>query len=124
MRVDEVMRKGDAVPLVRAGTSVADALIQTSRTKGRPGASIVVDEEGALAGIFTDGDLAAEGGDFSRLELPIDHVVAAEPRCCVDGSRWMPIVSCARTASTTRPSSTTSGGPWACSTSRTFEVGI
>ena len=43
MRVDEVMRKGDAVPLVRAGTSVADALIQTSRTKGRPGASIVVE---------------------------------------------------------------------------------
>merc|ERR1739841_63113 len=27
IRVDEVMRKGDAVPLVRAGTSVADALI-------------------------------------------------------------------------------------------------
>lgn len=82
MRVDEVMRKGDAVPLVRAGTSVADALIQTSRTKGRPGASIVVDEEGALAGIFTDGDLRRllEGGDFSRLELPIDHVMAAEPK--------------------------------------------
>lgn len=82
MRVDEVMRKGDAVPLVRAGTSVADALIQTSRTKGRPGASIVVDGEGALAGIFTDGDLRRllEGGDFSRLELPIDHVMAAEPK--------------------------------------------
>lgn len=82
MRVDEVMRKGDAVPLVRAGTSVADALIQTSRTKGRPGASIVVDEEGALAGIFTDGDLRRllEGGDFSRLELPIEHVMAAEPK--------------------------------------------
>ena len=82
MRVDEVMRKGDAVPLVRAGTSVADALIQTSRTKGRPGASIVVDEEGALAGIFTDGDLRRllEGGDFSRLELPIDHVMATEPK--------------------------------------------
>lgn len=82
MRVDEVMRKGDAVPLVRTGTSVADALIQTSRTKGRPGASIVVDENGALAGIFTDGDLRRllEGGDFSRLELPIDHVMAREPK--------------------------------------------
>ena len=82
MRVDEVMRKGDAVPLVRAGTSVADALIQTSKTKGRPGASIVVDGEGVLAGIFTDGDLRRllEGGDFSRLELPIDHVMAAEPK--------------------------------------------
>lgn len=82
MRVDEVMRKGDAVPLVRAGTSVADALIQTSRTKGRPGASIVVDGDGALAGIFTDGDLRRllEGGDFSRLELPIDHAMATEPK--------------------------------------------
>ena len=82
MRVDEVMRKGDGVPLVRAGTSVADTLIQTSRTKGRPGASIVVDGDGALAGIFTDGDLRRllEGGDFSRLELPIDHVMATEPK--------------------------------------------
>lgn len=82
MRVDEVMRKGDAVPLVRSGTSVADALIQTSKTQGRPGAAIVVDAEGALAGIFTDGDLRRllEGGDFTRLEQPIDHVMAKEPK--------------------------------------------
>lgn len=82
MRVDEVMRKGDALPLVRAGTSVADALIQTSRTKGRPGASLVVDGDGVLTGIFTDGDLRRllEGGSFEHLEQPIDRFMAAQPK--------------------------------------------
>ncbi len=82
MRVDEVMRKGDALPLVLAGTSVADALIQTSKTKGRPGASLVVDADGVLSGIFTDGDLRRllEGGSFERLERPIDEFMAAQPK--------------------------------------------
>lgn len=82
LRVDEVMRQGDALPIVRSGTSVADALIQTSKTRGRPGAALVVDADGVLAGIFTDGDLRRllEGGEFARLEQPIDQFMAAEPK--------------------------------------------
>ncbi|MFT5733453.1 MAG: arabinose-5-phosphate isomerase [Planctomycetota bacterium] len=82
LRVDEVMRQGDALPLVRAGITVADALIQTSKTKGRPGASLVVDDTGALAGIFTDGDLRRllEGGSFERLNQPIDDFMARNPK--------------------------------------------
>lgn len=82
LRVDEVMRQGEALPLVRTGTSVADALIQTSKTKGRPGASLVIDADGGLAGIFTDGDLRRllEGGSFERLERPIDEFMACEPK--------------------------------------------
>ncbi len=82
MKVEEVMRKGDALPLVHAGTSVVDALIQTSRTKGRPGASLVVDADGVLAGIFTDGDLRRllEGGALERLNGPIDDYMAREPK--------------------------------------------
>lgn len=85
--VEEVMRKGDALPLVRTGTAVADALIQTSRTKGRPGATLVVDEAGVLAGIFTDGDLRRllEGGAFRRLEDPIDQFMAREPKVLAPG---------------------------------------
>lgn len=82
LRVDEVMRKGESLPLVEAGTTVADALIQTSRTPGRPGASLVVDGEGRLAGIFTDGDLRRllERGDFGHLDRPIDEFMASEPK--------------------------------------------
>lgn len=82
LRVDEVMRKGEALPLVRAGLTVAEALIQTSKTKGRPGASLVVDGAGALAGIFTDGDLRRllEGGSFERLNQPIDDFMARAPK--------------------------------------------
>ncbi|MEM8711508.1 MAG: KpsF/GutQ family sugar-phosphate isomerase [Planctomycetota bacterium] len=82
LRVDEVMRKGDALPLVQTGVTVADALIRTSKTKGRPGASLVVDASGALAGIFTDGDLRRllEGGSFERLNQPIDDFMARTPK--------------------------------------------
>ncbi len=82
LRVDEVMRQGAALPLVSAGVTVADALIQTSKTKGRPGASLVVDPDGALAGIFTDGDLRRllEGGSFERLNQPIDDFMARSPK--------------------------------------------
>ena len=82
LRVDEVMRKGAALPLVSAGVTVADALIQTSKTKGRPGASLVVNADGALAGIFTDGDLRRllEGGSFERLNQPIDDFMARSPK--------------------------------------------
>ena len=82
LRVDEVMRKGAALPLVSTGVTVADALIQTSKTKGRPGASLVVDKDGALAGIFTDGDLRRllEGGSFERLNQPIDDFMARSPK--------------------------------------------
>jgi arabinose-5-phosphate isomerase len=82
LRVDEVMRKGAALPLVSAGVTVADALIETSKTKGRPGASLVVDQDGALAGIFTDGDLRRllEGGSFERLNQPIDDFMARTPK--------------------------------------------
>lgn len=85
--VEEVMRKGDALPLVRSGTPVADALIQTSRTKGRPGATLVVDDSGVLAGIFTDGDLRRllEGGAFGRLQDPIDQFMARQPKVLLPG---------------------------------------
>ncbi len=87
LRVDEVMRTGDALPLVRAGTSVMEALTQTAQAKGRPGASLVVDSDGRLAGIFTDGDLRRllEGGAFDRLNGPIDDVMARAPKVLAPG---------------------------------------
>lgn len=82
MTVAEVMRKQDELPLVNMGTSVADVLIQTSETPGRPGAALVVDGAGRLAGIFTDGDLRRllEQGGQAFLQEPVDDVMVRDPK--------------------------------------------
>ncbi|MDR0274744.1 MAG: KpsF/GutQ family sugar-phosphate isomerase [Burkholderiaceae bacterium] len=54
-RVSDVMRGGEQVPRVAAGASFAELMREMSH-KGL-GASAVLDERGALLGIFTDGDL-------------------------------------------------------------------
>ncbi len=55
MKVSEVMRTGDRHPTVPLTASVHDALLAI--IDARAGAVTVVDGEGRLAGIFTDGDL-------------------------------------------------------------------
>lgn len=81
LRVAELMRTDAALPLVHRDASLSDAVVVMTNTAGRPGAAVVVDDEGALLGIFTDGDLRrrVEQGDtdFSR---PIGAVVGRKPR--------------------------------------------
>lgn len=55
MRVEHVMHSGDAAPIVRVSTVMPDVFHEMSSK--RLGMTCVVDEEGRLAGIFTDGDL-------------------------------------------------------------------
>jgi arabinose-5-phosphate isomerase len=55
MKVEEVMRKDDRHAVISQDAPVRDALLRI--TKARAGAISVVDEEGRLVGIFTDGDL-------------------------------------------------------------------
>ncbi|MBL8539158.1 MAG: KpsF/GutQ family sugar-phosphate isomerase [Burkholderiales bacterium] len=54
-RVRDVMRSGDALPSVPASATLADAVLEISR-KGL-GITCVLDSEGRLAGVYTDGDL-------------------------------------------------------------------
>ncbi|MBI4013101.1 MAG: KpsF/GutQ family sugar-phosphate isomerase [Candidatus Rokubacteria bacterium] len=62
VRVEELMHRGEAVPLVRVDAS-RDAVIREMSAK-RLGATAVVDAQGVLVGIVTDGDLrrAAQRG--------------------------------------------------------------
>ena len=63
-RVSDVMRTGDAIPVVPAEATVMEALREISGK--RLGMTAVRDPDGALAGIFTDGDLRRlleRGGD-------------------------------------------------------------
>jgi arabinose-5-phosphate isomerase len=82
MTVDEVMRKGDELPLVPRGVKVIEVLKVMSTTPGRPGAALVTDDSGALAGIFTDGDLRRllEQDGATALERPIDDFTAGQPK--------------------------------------------
>ena len=54
-RVCDVMGRGDSLPVVREGVTVKDALFVITG-KGY-GATCIVDADGKLTGIFTDGDL-------------------------------------------------------------------
>jgi arabinose-5-phosphate isomerase len=58
MKVREVMRKGDQVPIAKVGAKVREVVLVMNRTPGRPGAALIVDAQGRLVGIFTHGDLS------------------------------------------------------------------
>ncbi|WP_175919422.1 arabinose 5-phosphate isomerase KdsD [Burkholderia pyrrocinia] len=77
--VRDVMRTGDDVPSVGLDATLSDALFQI--TAKRLGMTAVVDADGKVAGIFTDGDLRrvlARDGDFRT--LPIADVMTRNPR--------------------------------------------
>ena len=54
MKVSDIMRTGERLAKVAPGDTVMDALM--AMTKAQSGSAVVVDAEGKLAGIFTDGD--------------------------------------------------------------------
>jgi arabinose-5-phosphate isomerase len=55
LHVQDVMRTGADVPTVRAGTLLAEGLMEVTR-KGL-GMTAIVDEDMRVLGVFTDGDL-------------------------------------------------------------------
>ncbi len=55
LHVEDIMRTGKDVPMVAAGTSLAQGLVEMSR-KGL-GMTAIVDADRRVLGIFTDGDL-------------------------------------------------------------------
>lgn len=82
MTVKELMRAGDANPLVRDGATLSEVVVVMTNTPGRPGAANVVDAKGRLKGIFTDGDLRrlAEKRALS-LKTKVRDVMAKRPKC-------------------------------------------
>ena len=55
MRVEQLMSSGDALPVVQLHTSMRDVIYEMSRKA--LGMTSVVEKDGRLAGIITDGDL-------------------------------------------------------------------
>ena len=77
-RVSDVMRTGDAVPRVQTGSRLIDAILEVTRK--RIAMTAICDEQGRLAGIFTDGDLRRlleHAGDVRT--LTVDEVMTRTP---------------------------------------------
>ncbi|MEI5681288.1 MULTISPECIES: KpsF/GutQ family sugar-phosphate isomerase [unclassified Mesorhizobium] len=77
MHVAEIMHSGDEMPSVPTGTSMSEAIIELSRK--RFGCVCVVDGEGKLAGIVTDGDLA-RNLHRNLGELAVDEIMSRKPK--------------------------------------------
>jgi arabinose-5-phosphate isomerase len=80
MLVSEIMRTNESLCVVPEHFETKRALQQMTATKGRPGAAAVVDSEGKLIGVFTDGDLRRyleKGTEF--LNQTIGSVCSRKP---------------------------------------------
>ncbi len=76
--VDDIMHKGEQVPIVKVGTPIRDALLEITR-KGL-GMTTVVDADGSLVGLFTDGDLRRTIDQNLDIRItPIEQVMT--PNC-------------------------------------------
>jgi arabinose-5-phosphate isomerase len=80
--VRDIMHTGERLPVVPLGTSMADALVIHSEKSF--GCAIVVDAEGDLAGIVTDGDIRRHmSGEL--LAQPVEAVMTATPLTIAPG---------------------------------------
>lgn len=79
-RVRDVMGGPDQLPVVRRGVLVKDALFAI--TSKNYGATCVVDEQGSLIGIFTDGDLRRlmEKKGAEAFRIPIEEAMTSNPK--------------------------------------------
>jgi arabinose-5-phosphate isomerase len=80
LRISDIMHVGEGVPRVGREASISDALVEMTR-KGL-GMTAIVDDQGRLLGVFTDGDLRRTLDD-EQIDLrstPVTTVMTAHPR--------------------------------------------
>jgi arabinose-5-phosphate isomerase len=78
-RVRDVMRTGEAIPVVAPETRIAEAIREI--TRGTIGMTVVVSPERQVLGIFTDGDLRRAVLKYDNLQsLAIGDVMTRDPR--------------------------------------------
>ncbi len=75
--VRDIMRSGDAMPLVAAGTRMSEAVVEM--TAKSVGCVVIVDDTGRLLGIITDGDLRRHMSP-DLLNLPVESIMTRAPK--------------------------------------------
>lgn len=80
LRVSDLMGSGGEMPVTNVGARIRDALFDIT-SKGY-GATVIVKDDGRLAGIFTDGDLRRfmERQGVQGLDMPVSEVMTKAPR--------------------------------------------
>lgn len=76
-RVGELMHKGEELPLAQETTTMADVLV--AMTAKSFGCAVIVDKEGNLAGIITDGDLRRNLQSADLLKRPAAAIMTKAP---------------------------------------------
>jgi arabinose-5-phosphate isomerase len=76
-QIREIMHVGDKLPVVAAGTGMREAILELS-SKGF-GCVAIVDADGVLAGIITDGDIRRQIGS-DLLSMTVDQVMTKGPK--------------------------------------------
>ena len=77
MYVEDIMHKGAEIPLVSDTSLLSDALVEMS-SKGL-GMTGVIDKQGNLIGIYTDGDLRRTLSERISIDTPISEVMTIKP---------------------------------------------
>ncbi len=83
MRVSEAMtfRPGENLPVVSDALTVGEVLREVSRIARRPGAVVLVDADGVMSGLFSDGDLRRlVVGGGNPLARPVREVMTHHPK--------------------------------------------
>jgi len=79
LKVEDIMRKGKANPIVKEGTLVKKVIVAI--TGARTGSATVINAKGKLTGIFTDGDLRRHLEKDSHLaERKVKDVMTRSPK--------------------------------------------
>jgi arabinose-5-phosphate isomerase len=75
LHVEDIMHDGDRIPCIRDSASLSEALLEM--TKKGLGMTSVVDAEGKLVGVFTDGDLrrVLDHGEINVHQVQIAEVM-------------------------------------------------
>jgi len=89
MAVADVMRCGSELRIARQTETIRQVLQRLRSNGRRSGAILIVDDAGALSGIFTDSDLARllERHREEQLDRPIAEVMTSQPATIPDDAR-------------------------------------
>ncbi len=78
MRVSDVMRDYQELPLIKITADMGDALMAMSENNF--GRAIIVDKNGHLAGFISDGDIRRNVGD-DLVSKPVTDIMSKNPKC-------------------------------------------